>query len=156
MEDLEQLRAAYQAAVQDKAAAEHFWQEMAPYKGEEAIVLAYKASARALLARFDWNPYNKLSYLKEAMKMYRRAVKRHPTNIEIRFLRFAVQHYLPEFLGESQDLAEDKEVLQTYLPHYTSFHLDKEHVQSFVQFFAESKRFSESELVSLRTQLSIS
>lgn len=152
--ELDQLRIWYEKAVQDGDDAEQFWKRMADYRGLHGATLGYKAAARALLARYAWNPYNKLTYLKESMALFRKAVRLDPQNIEIRFLRFAIQHYIPGFLDQSENLEEDKDIMSAHLHRYADFDLKEAHAHTFIRFFEESGRFEEEELASLRQQLS--
>ena len=85
MKSLDELRKQYEKAVVEEEDAELMWNWLENYKGVQGVILAYKASSRALMARYSWNPYNKLSYLKESMKFFRKAVKADAENIEIRF-----------------------------------------------------------------------
>lgn len=147
---VEELRKAYQESIQHAHKAYAFWDEMNKYQGTQGIFLAYKATALALKARHDWNPYNKLNWLNEAMNIFREAVNEEPQNIEIRFLRFAIQHYVPDFLNQSQHLSEDKAVILDKLGKYQDFSLSLDHLGKFYEFFAESKRFSREELTKIQ------
>ena len=146
MKSLDELRKQYEKAVVKEEEAELMWTWLEDYEGTQGEILAYKASSRALMARYSWNPYNKLSYLKESMKFFRKAVKVDAENIEIRFLRFAIQHYIPSFLDLSEEIHEDKEVMMRNFSRYADFHLQKSHVEAFVRFFEESNRFEPEEL----------
>ncbi|MCI4670870.1 MAG: hypothetical protein MRZ79_22230 [Bacteroidia bacterium] len=148
---LDQLRAAYQKAVDHPHRAGRLWEELKKYRGDQGVVLAYKASALALKAKHDWNPYNKLNWLNESMNIFREAVKLDSQNIEIRFLRFAIQHYSPEFLNHSQHIDEDKMVILTNFGKYETYELQKDHLKSFFEFFEESKRFSNDELLAIKS-----
>lgn len=151
---LNDLRTKYEAAIQQGNAAEQFWDQLKDYDGLEGVTMGYKAASRALLAKHAWNPYHKLSYLKESMKLFQNAVQLEPENIEIRFLRFSTQHYLPDFLNENKNLEEDKTILMTYFPDYKEHGLEKEHAALFLAFFRESKRFTDDELINLEKNLS--
>lgn len=144
------LRERYQKAISSGHQTSTFWNEVKGYRGKEGIFLAYKASALALRANHDWNPYNKLSWLNEAINLYREAVQRDPSNIEIRFLRFATQHNSPDFLNQNRKLEEDKSVFLQNLPNYRDFHIPVEQLKIFHDFFAQSKRFSKTELQSIK------
>ena len=153
MKSLEELRKQYEQAVIEEEAAEDLWEWLENYEGTDGATLAYKASARALMARYSWNPYNKLSYLKESMKVFSKATKADPDNIEIRFLRFAIQHYIPSFLELSEEIHEDKKVMMENLSKYVDFSLQRAHVEAFVRFFEESGRFNPQELESMKKKL---
>ena len=147
------LRSWYRAAVPDEAAASAFWDRLAGYRGEDPLVLGYRAAARCLMARTVWNPWLKLTYVQEAMGLFREAVRRNPEHLEVRFLRFSIQHHLPAFLNESRELAADRQALLAQLPHYPDWNLSAEEAAEFVRFFEESGRFSPAELAQARAAL---
>ncbi len=143
---LVELRDQYQASVSHASKAEIFWKGIKDYQGRSAYMLAYKAAALSLKAKHDWNPYNKLNWLKEALNIFEEAIRMDPDNIEIRFLRFSIEHYMPDFLGFSQHLEADKNAILKNIHHYQDFDLELTHLKSFHGFFEESKRFDQREL----------
>ncbi|MFD1469423.1 hypothetical protein ACFQ48_14425 [Hymenobacter caeli] len=108
--DPAQLRRHYELAAADKAAGEAFYQLLADYHDQDALVLGYKAAAQAIRAR-DASMFNKLAYVQDAARTFAQAVALAPDNAEIRFLRFSVESNLPAFLGLSQHVDEDKAFL---------------------------------------------
>ncbi len=151
---LEDLRREYQAAVKTEGALAVLQSLLAAAHEHSGIEQAYRASAEALLGRYSWNPATKLRQVQEANRIFRIAVRLDPQNVEIRFLRFAIQHYLPSFLAESINLEEDKAVILAHLHRYEEFELSREHVASFLDFFEQSKRFTPEELAALAQILS--
>lgn len=69
---------------------------------------AYYATGLAFQANESWNPATKLSKANEASGELNKAVTASKENLEIRFLRFSFECQVPEFLGLSKHLAEDK------------------------------------------------
>ncbi|AWM35218.1 hypothetical protein DDQ68_22085 [Hymenobacter nivis] len=104
------LRRHYELAAADKAAGEKFYQLLAEYHDQDALVLGYKAAAQAIRAR-DASMFNKLTYVQDAARTFAQAVALAPDNAEIRFLRFSVESNLPAFLGLSTHVDEDKAFL---------------------------------------------
>ncbi|MGI4885114.1 MAG: hypothetical protein ACRYFR_09165 [Janthinobacterium lividum] len=104
------LRRHYELAAADKAAGEKFYQLLAEYHAQDALVLGYKAAAQAIRAR-DAPMFNKLAYVQDAARTFAQAVALAPENAEIRFLRFSVESNLPAFLGLSPHVEEDKAFL---------------------------------------------
>lgn len=150
---LEKLRKLYRSSVKDRGAAEKLWKLLASYRGMEGVILAYRAAARAMLASYDWNPFHKYQFLQEAMKSFEKAVMYDPHNIEIRFLRFAVQHYLPDFLGLSKYMEEDRKILLKYMSTYEKYQLTKDNVKYIIDFLASSKRYSQKELYMMKQKI---
>lgn len=152
---LADLRKGFEAAVRDKTSAAQFWEQLRAYEGADPLHIAYKAAALSLAAREEWNPFTRLEQLRSVMALFAEAVALAPHNIEIRFLRFAIQHHLPGFLQLSGDLEEDMSVLKENMIRFREFHLEPDHVVTFVRFFKESQRFSHTELRKMRTECDI-
>ena len=105
------LRKDYLKASKDEAAARLFYKKMADYNERHPVVLAYKGASEAVMAKYNWNPYNKLKHVKTAGSIFKEAVALDNANPEIRFLRFTVEHYIPRYLNLSEHLKEDKGVI---------------------------------------------
>lgn len=122
--DLPNLRHLYAAAVQDEAAARRFHAALKTYNGAEPTVLAYRAVAEALQARYFWSPLAKLRAVRSADKLFTRAVALDPASVEVRFLRFTVESSVPRYLGYSQHLADDRVLVLRGARHYPDLGLD--------------------------------
>jgi hypothetical protein len=151
-----QLRPWYRQAVKDSLAAQRFWNKLKGYRGDHGLNLAYKGVARSLVAKNSWNPMEKLRFLNEAAGFFKQAVRHAPENIEIRFLRFSIEHYTPSFVGLSNHLREDKDVFLTNLHRFAEFELTEEEVRLMANFLEESKRCSRKELENMWQSLSSS
>lgn len=71
------------------------------------LLLAYRGVARASMAECAFFPLTKLSYFNEGKAELEDAIKRDPDNVEIRFIRFAMQTNIPSLLMYD-DIVEDK------------------------------------------------
>lgn len=138
------LRRHYEAAAADKAAGEKFYQLLAEYKDQNALVLAYKAAAEAIRAR-DASMFNKLSYVQQAARTFEQAVTLDPDSAEIRFLRFSVESNLPPFLGLSQHVDEDRARLLQAALAYPQSNLDAEAFRTVRTFLVDRGHVSEEE-----------
>lgn len=122
---LPQLRRQYQQAAASKEGGEKFYQLMAAYTQQDAVVLAYKAAAEAIRAR-DASMFNKLTYVQNASELFEQAVRLDSDNAEIRFLRLSVESNLPGFLGLSPHVEEDRQFLVSTLLRHPKSGLDAE------------------------------
>lgn len=147
--DLEEIRKYYRKAVKDGSSAEKLWGYLSSYDGESGPVLAYKASARALMAHHSWNPYNKLKFVQEAMRLFSKAIKVDENQLESRFLRFAVQHYLPDFLNEENQIVPDIAYMLENLGNYQDFGLSHEQAGQIAEFLRVSGRLNPEEKAKL-------
>jgi len=151
--DIRQLRQRYYAAVQSSTVTDKLYAELKKQQKPSPVILAYVGSLEALRAKHALNPYYKIQYLKEADQTMRKAVKADPNNIEIRFLRYSYQYYVPEFLGYSEEKGEDVAVIvaQIYARNYRS--QDIALVKNMIGFLAETKAVSVSEIEKLKALL---
>jgi hypothetical protein len=138
------LRRHYEQAAADKTAGEKFYQLLADYKDQDALVLGYKAAAEAIRAR-DASMFNKLTYVQDAARTFEQAVGLDPKNPEIRFLRFSVESNLPAFLGLSKHVDEDKELLLNAALHYPNSGLDAEAFRTVRSFLVARGHVSEAD-----------
>ncbi len=151
--DLRQLRQRYYAAVQSASVTDKLYIELKKQAKPSPVVLAYVGSLEALKAKHAFNPYNKIQYLKAADQTMRQAVKADPENVEIRFLRYSYQYYVPEFLGYSADKSEDVAVIVAQLSAGNYRKQDKELVKNMLAFLQETKAVPTSELSKLHAAL---
>jgi hypothetical protein len=138
------LRRHYEQAAADKAAGEKFYQLMADYKDNDAVVLGYKGAAEAIRAR-DASMFNKLSYVQAASRTFDQAVALDPNSAEVRFLRFSVETNLPAFLGLSQHVDEDRQLLMQQMLRHPKSGLDAEGFQTVRSFLVSRGHVSEAE-----------
>ncbi len=143
-----QLRHHYERAAADKAAGETFYQLLADYHAQDALVLGYKAAAQAIRAR-DASMFNKLAYVQDAARTFAQAVALAPDNAEIRFLRFSVESNLPAFLGLSQHVDEDKAFLLGSALAYPNSGLDAVAFRTVRSFLIERGHVSAADVARL-------
>ena len=146
--DLNKIRKDYYLAVEDSKKSEELYTYLSSIKNPDAIILAYLGSAQAIRAKHSWNPYNKVSYLKEGFKKLDAAVKKDPDHLEVRFLRFTLEHYVPDFLGYSKNLVADKDKIIHLLTNKDTGSLSgqKAILQNMINFLIESKECSAKEI----------
>jgi hypothetical protein len=112
------IRNTYKLAVEQSAKADELVKITKSY-GNNAVVLAYHATGKALQAKHGWNPANRFSLGKEAASLLNKAVVAAPQNLEVRFLRFSFESRAPSILGITYHTKEDKAWIMS--------HLDKKH-----------------------------
>ncbi|MBK0402188.1 hypothetical protein I5M27_04285 [Adhaeribacter sp. BT258] len=105
------LRQLFYEARDSEKKADLLFEKIGNYGGKEGILIAYKAGAYALKAKYGANPLNKLKNVKKAQQYFSEAVQRDPQNLEIRFMRYAVEVQTPDFIGYSEHVNEDKNLL---------------------------------------------
>ena len=75
------------------------------------------------------------------------AVERNPTNLEIRFMRFSIQHHTPAFLGLSKDLEEDRKAIYRQFKNRKFGLADADLIRTMAIFMIQSERCLKEELV---------
>ena len=118
-----------------------------------AIVIAYDAAAKAVMTRTTWNWFKKLEYLNQSRKLFIEAIKKDPQNVEIRFLRFTVEDRIPSYLGYSDHMDEDKEIILKHLSNYDSKGINPEITNFLKDRLRESDAFTQKELIKIEEKL---
>jgi hypothetical protein len=140
--DIHTLRREYLQAVENEKKTNELLETLTKENSQEPLRIGYKGALEALKAKHAFNPYNKMTYLKKAQKTFEQAIGQSPEDVELRFLRFSVQHYLPAFLGASKNLEEDKQVI---VKNINQPALDKDVRTTVARFLIESKRCNATE-----------
>ncbi len=115
-ESLNDLRRQFYSAVEDRAAAEKLHEKlnsktMSAEIKNDPVLKAYLGATETLLGKHYINPYSKLKHLNNGLEIIAQAITKDPANLEIRFLRFTILHYIPSFLGYNEEREEDLKVI---------------------------------------------
>lgn len=119
------LRKLFHAAVLDDQLIPEFTSYVAGIDHPSPLELAYQAAGEALKAQEEWNPVEKLLYLKRFQKKMRKAISQGTDEIEIRFLRFGIEYHIPSILGFSSNLREDKTMIIDSVAQIDRFEIDQ-------------------------------
>ncbi|WP_291725121.1 hypothetical protein [Bernardetia sp.] len=145
--DEKEVRKKYFDAIGNERKIEKLLQELKQIKNPSPILLAYRAACESMIAQFAWNPYTKLSQVNKSFDFFEKAIQEDTQNVEVRFLRFSVQHNVPDFLRKNREFEEDKDVL---VQHFDEADFDKNFRQFIIGYLKDSGRFENSELEVLR------
>ncbi|TXK44460.1 hypothetical protein FVR03_13640 [Pontibacter qinzhouensis] len=148
--NLPELRKKYLAASQDSEEGKSFYALMSSYKEKEPVVMAYKAVSEATMAKYVWNPYQKLKHLKQSAAIFDEAVQLDNQNPEIHFLRFTVEHYVPRYLNLSNHVAEDKKIIMQSLKAHPNSGISPEWARTMRDFMLTKDHCTEEEKKVLR------
>ncbi len=117
------------------------------------LITGYMGTLLALKAKHHWNPYYKLKYVSDAEKTFAKAIAADPHNMEIRFLRFSVDHKLPRLLGYNKNMEADKTEIMAQLTEKNYPPEDKDLVITIINFLLETDMHTPSEHTYLTKQL---
>ncbi|MBC7745715.1 MAG: hypothetical protein H7096_11485 [Flavobacterium sp.] len=148
--DPSKIKKAMLRAIENPRITDSLYSELKLIKSPAPVVVAYLGTLEALKAKYSWNPYNKIAYVARSQKTLEKAVKEDPLNLEIRFMRFSVQHYTPAFLGFSKELIEDRKMIIKQYAQKNFGKLDNETLKNIAEFLIFSKRCSSPEIKILK------
>jgi hypothetical protein len=147
--ELPQIRKDFYLAIKNGTASEKFYNGLKAKKSSDPTIMAYFGTSQAIRAKHAFNPYNKITYLKSGIKTLEKAVGKSPENLEIRFLRFSLEHYIPSFLGFSKHLETDRKKIVELARQKKFGSMDMPLLLNLVNFMKETKRCSPAEIVIL-------
>lgn len=143
--NLPELRNLLHKGNEKESAAAELFRKVGAYKGTDALLWGFKASAYALQANYSNNPFKKLDAIKTSSRLFTEAVKRDAANPEIRFMRYAVEVHTPKMLNLSSHLNEDKAILLETLKKYPKTSLTPEMARVVRDFLQKNCDCNESE-----------
>ncbi|MEZ4922601.1 MAG: hypothetical protein R2780_05455 [Crocinitomicaceae bacterium] len=106
MDDIRQL---FTTAAEDESTCEQLMKTTDGYTMDyKPVVFAYHAAAEMTMANHVMWPVSKLSYFNGGKRKLEEVASKYNTDVEIRYVRFAVQSGSPSFLGYKDDMAQDE------------------------------------------------
>ncbi len=150
-EEIKEIKQAMIRAVESPATTDSLYMALTSKKSPNALVIAYIGTLEALKAKHSWNPYNKLKFVGQSQKTLQNAVEKEPHNIEIRFMRFSIQHFTPAFLGFSKELDLDRKEIVKLLKKKSFGLADATLISNIAKFMIDSKRCSPADLIVLKS-----
>ncbi|MFM6977080.1 MAG: hypothetical protein ACKOW2_09580 [Sphingobacteriaceae bacterium] len=149
-QDLPKIKKAMVLAVESEEITDSLYKKLTALNSDDPLIWAYIATLDGLKAKHAWNPYLKLKYVNRSQKLIGRAVAAEPDDLEIRFMRFSLQHYTPAFLGFSKDLEEDKRVILHLFELKKFGHSDADLVRNIAKFMLDTNRCTPGEVQLLK------
>lgn len=108
--DLEYIRSNYEHASTDKTLCKKMMEGMEA-NNKNPVFLAYLGGLQSIWANHVWSPMAKYKTFNKGKNNIEKAVEMAPDNIEIRVIRWSVQHNAPRFLGYHQEIENDKQFI---------------------------------------------
>lgn len=149
------LRRQLMLAVNSSKTNDSLYNVLVAMPNKPPLITGYIGTLQALKAKHHWNPYYKLKYVKDAQKTFAKAIAADPHNMEIRFLRFSVDHKLPGLLGYNKNMEEDKNEILSQLAKKNYPPADKDMVVTIINFLLEANTHTASEHSYLSKQLAL-
>ena len=148
------VRAGFYEAVNDSKKAKPLAKIISDFQSRSALVKVYEGANCAIMAKNKWSPFAAIKLLKKSNIMMNAAIKKSPTNVEIHFIRFAVQKNIPEFLGYSKDVEKDKNFILQNINNFKANNLSEEMRLYILNFLIEQAGYNEAELQIIEEKLS--
>lgn len=146
LKEITTLKSDMVKAVDNPKLTDSLYIKLSKLSNKTALTTAYIGTIEALKAKHSWNPYNKIKYVKVSLKTMQKAIDLDKENLEIRFMRFSIEHFTPGFLGFSTDLTTDKKEI---IKHYRNRNFgiaDDELIKNIAKFMIDSKRCTDEEV----------
>jgi hypothetical protein len=136
------IRAAYKTAYEDQLQAEEFYNRLEKVSNTDKIeLIAYKASALTLKAKYAKGLKNKKDMFIKGASLLEETIKKEPSNVELRLIRLSIQESTPKILSYKSEIDSDKGFI---LKEYNSINSTalKDYIKDYI---AQSKAFSAEE-----------
>jgi len=76
--------------------------------------LGYLGAYTMIKANHQLNPIKKLASFNDGKKLLEKAIQQAPNDVELRYVRYAIQISIPKFLGYNTDIVQDKKILKEF------------------------------------------
>jgi hypothetical protein len=144
--DLPTVRRTFHSAVLETSKVPSFYTYIHSLNSTEAIIVAYQAMSEALLAQQEWNPLEKYARIKKFEELINRAIFADPNNLEIRFLRFCIEFYIPQWLGISNHIDDDKTFILNHLSDAKLLMFDRGFIRYIDYFMKETGLYTTEQI----------
>ena len=91
-----------------------------------------------------------MSYLNMSESSFQRAIEIAPGDIEIRFMRLAVQFEIPEYLGLSKDMESDKQFILKNMKSLSSEKIPPALMNQIIGFMYRCEMFTEEQIEKIK------
>jgi len=147
MPTVSDLRESFIDARENLQKAQLFYQTLKKITEKTPLFEAYRIATDAFKAKYAFTPWEKYTLLLSIQSNLKKIIREAPENIEIRFIRFSIEHHTPIFLGMSQHLNLDKQKIidNFWLPEV------EEELQNMIRkFLMESGRCTSNEIAKIQ------
>ena len=148
--NLTQARSMYLGMKDNKCNSLELSKKFDNSQPKDALLKAYWGASTAAAPECLGNPVEKIKYFRKGKDLLDESAKQQPTNVEIRFLRFATQTKAPSFLGYKGNIQEDKVLILENIAEYAKMPSNKEMAGHITSFMLDSGELTPAEKTSLK------
>lgn len=141
-DDIINIRNLFYRAVKSESASDTLHHKMyLKNENKNPAKLGYKSMSHFMICYHTYNPYSKYKNFIIGKNLMEDAIKQHPENIELRFLRLTTQLNVPSFLGYSSNIDSDKKMLLN-----NAYNIkDKDLLERIYKYTINAKKINELE-----------
>ena len=143
---VKKIRAEFYEIVKDSKRTPEVLAEIRSIENPNAIIKAYEAASEAMMARVVWNPFSKIKHVRRSQELFEEALGMDSLNVEVRFIRFAVEYNIPKWLGYSKHMQDDKDYIMINLDQFDLTCISADMLDYIKSFLKKSGWYSEQEL----------
>jgi len=132
--DLSIIRDLFGICSFDKASCYNLVSMTRAYElSKDPVLYAYHAAGEMTMATHEFWPPKKLEHFNSGKWKLEAAIKKHPKNVEMRYIRYSVQQGSPFFLDYSKHLDEDRKYVLDNMDQTDWTESYKKKVREFLQ-----------------------
>lgn len=147
--DYIEIRNLFAASPHNESKAKLLMDKTSGATTSNAVLLGYRGGVHMAMANHCYLPTSKLSYFNTGKALLEQAIAALPGSVELRFIRFSIQCNVPGFLGYSNNLSADKEILITWVKS-AGASKDSDLKTRVKSFLLTSKQCTEEEKTSIK------
>lgn len=147
---LAELRTEYLTALSNYLNAPKVYESFLQVENPNGKILAYQGALEAIMTKTTWNIFKKMSYLNMSESSFQKAIEIAPGDIEIRFMRLAVQFEIPEYLGFSKDMESDKDFILKNMKSLHSENIPPALMNQIIGFMYRCDMFTEVQIEKIK------
>lgn len=141
-----ELRKQYMIGLHDLDSTPKVYQIFKSVKEPSGKVLGYTGALQAIMTKTTWNLFKKMSFLRQSEVSFNSAVGKAPKDIEIRFMRMAVQFEIPEYLGFSEDMETDRKFIIENIDNFDTSGIPSGTLDEIFHFMKRCEKFTDEQI----------
>ncbi len=141
------LRKTFHACVLDETKTMEFYLMVSNIQNPDNLEKAYQAAGNAMMANVTANLYTKYTYVRKYISLIDHAVATDPENVEIRFLRLAIDLNIPYIFGRTKNANEDKQAVMSLVLKGVIPDFDRDFQRYILYFLKDEQICSEEEIM---------
>jgi len=129
---LEEVRKNYSEMASNEELCKRAIANLTETKDNSATHLGYLGGLQTIWANHVFSPINKIKTFNNGKNNIEQAIKKEPSNVELRFIRLSVQKNAPYFLGYQSNIKEDIQFIKNNRNQIQSDILNK-HIEPLIK-----------------------